>query len=528
MTGLPGGASRRGGGGRDGPAGGARRDLVPRVAGAPPRHGAKPDAPGAAAAGARPAGPSPSSCRTRAGRYSGVAAATAFRLLAAGGVRARRRRRSLAPGLFRRYALDDATAYRTPIGDVPLSRGRPRRAARRGRARRAGRHRAGARGRDRAAVPAGDPRPLLPGAGPRRRHGRAPSERAFAERLATLDDGRDPLRLLLRLLALRPALRLPPFGPLSPAAGRRCARWTTGAPGSSPASTRRASATSCARRGTRSAAATASPRCWSCCRGSRPRPGASLLAHYASGDMPGDAGRQLRRVRRPGLPTRGGERTRPCADAAAHRGAAPAPTPRRLRLSLGEAHGSCASPAARSTAHFLERDDLERGARGVARRAPAGAPAGRLRDAQPEGPGGGRAPGRAARLHRAGRADLPARLWRSCRSALDAALARPALPEVEAAELPELSIEVTVLSPRSSRRLVAGDPARDARDRPREGRARRRSSCRRSPPEQGWTLEETLDAPRRRRPGSPAGMAERGELLRLHGAGLPRGAAALT
>ncbi|HXK08408.1 MAG TPA: AmmeMemoRadiSam system protein B [Vicinamibacteria bacterium] len=55
--------------------------------------------------------------------YSGAAAATAFRLLKPGDFE---RVVVVAPshqGAFRGYALDDAAAYRTPIGDVPLCDG---------------------------------------------------------------------------------------------------------------------------------------------------------------------------------------------------------------------------------------------------------------------------------------------------------------------------------------------------------------------------------------------------------------------
>ena len=113
------------------------------------------------------------------------------------------------------------------------------------------------------------------------------------------------------------------------------------------------------------------------------------------------------------------------------------------------------------------------------------------------------------------------------KSALDAALHDPRFPEVEASELPKLSVEVTVLSPIVPMGIVEGDPDRDARDRPGEGRApsalpaagRRRAAVdargdARPPRPQGGAL--------------PRGVAERRELLRLHGAGLPRGAAALT
>ncbi|HYN41641.1 MAG TPA: AmmeMemoRadiSam system protein B, partial [Thermoanaerobaculia bacterium] len=54
--------------------------------------------------------------------YSGVVAATAYRLLAPG---AFGRVVVVAPshhGAFEGYALDDASAYRTPLGEIPVSR----------------------------------------------------------------------------------------------------------------------------------------------------------------------------------------------------------------------------------------------------------------------------------------------------------------------------------------------------------------------------------------------------------------------
>ena len=310
------------------------------------------------------------------------------------GLRARGRRRPLPPRLLprlrprRRDGLPHADRRR------PAVRRRPRRAAGRGRARGRGRHRARARGRDRAALPAGGARPLLPRAGPRRRHRRGPRARV---RRAARDARRRPhaLRLLLRLRPLRPALRLPAVrAALARGAGEGPGDGRPGRRRSSRGWTRGASATTCARPGTRSAAATASPRCWSCCRGSRRTARAVPLAHYASGDLPGMQDDSSVVVRRDGLPARGArgrEAFGPPLVALPRLEDAPPDTP-----ALAPAEGAAARAARpRGAHHALLRARRPRpGARGVAHRARAGAPAGRLRHPQPQGPGGGPRAGR--------------------------------------------------------------------------------------------------------------------------------------
>ena len=148
--------------------------------------------------------------------YSGLAAATAFRLLKPGDFE---RVVVVAPshqGSFRGYALDDATAYRTPIGDVPLCDGVARR-------------------------PAGRRRPVVPGVADGEHAveielpflqaalGRfclvpvlvgdtdEAVERAFAERLATLDDGRTLFVFSSDFAHYGPRFDFQPFGALSPA-----------------------------------------------------------------------------------------------------------------------------------------------------------------------------------------------------------------------------------------------------------------------------------------------------------------------
>jgi AmmeMemoRadiSam system protein B/AmmeMemoRadiSam system protein A len=148
--------------------------------------------------------------------YSGLAAAAAFRLLKPGDFE---RVVVLAPshqGSFRGYALDDATAYRTPIGDVPLCDGALA-ALEGGEARVVG----GVTEKEHAVeielpflqealgrfclVPilAGDTDEAL--------------ERSFAESLAKLDDGRTLFVFSSDFAHYGPRFDFQPFGGLSPA-----------------------------------------------------------------------------------------------------------------------------------------------------------------------------------------------------------------------------------------------------------------------------------------------------------------------
>ncbi len=204
--------------------------------------------------------------------YSGPVAGTAFHLLKPGDFE---RVVVLGPShhqAFRGYALDDARTYRTPAGEIPLCDGAF--AALQG---------AEARALPAAVAPEHSVEielpflqaalgrfclvPILVG------ETSAEQERAFATRLAQARRRAHALRLLLGLLALRPALRLP--------AARAALAWDL-RQGARARRARRHAARRrrrvrlpplpAPRRGTRSAAATAFRPCWSCWRSSRPRP----------------------------------------------------------------------------------------------------------------------------------------------------------------------------------------------------------------------------------------------------------------
>ena len=148
--------------------------------------------------------------------YSGLAAATAFRALKPGDFE---RVVVVAPshhGSFRGYALDDATAYRTPMGDVPLCDGALAALQ-------------GAHARVVPGVADGEHAveielpflqatlgrfclvPVLVG------DTDDADERAFAERLATLDDGRTLFVFSSDFAHYGPRFDFQPFGALSPA-----------------------------------------------------------------------------------------------------------------------------------------------------------------------------------------------------------------------------------------------------------------------------------------------------------------------
>jgi AmmeMemoRadiSam system protein B/AmmeMemoRadiSam system protein A len=171
---------------------------------------------GAASAPAPPAKPAALVVPHAGWSYSGLAAATAFRLLAPGDFD---RVVVVAPshhGSFRGYALDDATAYRTPMGDVPLCDGA-------------------------LAVLGGTDARVVTGVGDREHAveielpflqaalGRVclvpvlvgetddDLERAFAERLAKLDDGRTLFVFSSDFAHYGPRFDFQPFGALTPA-----------------------------------------------------------------------------------------------------------------------------------------------------------------------------------------------------------------------------------------------------------------------------------------------------------------------
>jgi AmmeMemoRadiSam system protein B len=148
--------------------------------------------------------------------YSGVAAAAAFRALRPGDFE---RVVVVGPshqGSFRGFALDDAAAYRTPIGDVPLCDG-------------VGAALAGAEARVVSGVADGEHAieielPFLQAA--LGRFCLVPAlagdtdeslERAFAQRLARLDDGRTLFVFSSDFAHYGPRFEFQPFGALSPA-----------------------------------------------------------------------------------------------------------------------------------------------------------------------------------------------------------------------------------------------------------------------------------------------------------------------
>jgi hypothetical protein len=152
--------------------------------------------------------------------YSGAVAGTAYRLLRPGDFE---RVVVMGPShheAFRGYALDDARAYRTPAGEIPLCEG------------------------PFAALSGAGARPVPGAVGPEHSVevelpflqaalGRfclvpilvgdtdAPAERAFAARLATLDDGRTLFVFSSDLSHYGPRFDYQPFGPLSPAVNEK-------------------------------------------------------------------------------------------------------------------------------------------------------------------------------------------------------------------------------------------------------------------------------------------------------------------
>jgi hypothetical protein len=422
--------------------------------------------------------------------YSGVAAASAFRLLKPGDFE---RVVVVAPshqGSFRGYALDDATAYRTPMGEVPLCDGALV-ALQRADARVVpgvadGEHAVeielpflqAALGRF-CLVPvlAGDTDEAL--------------ERGFSQRLAKLDDGRTLFVFSSDFAHYGPRFDFQPFGALSPAVrekvramdDRGVALLAEGDAGGFRAYLRETGNTICGRHGL-STLLGLLPRI-------APRARAVPLAHYASADLPGlqdtssvsyvamaflreaPAGASF------GLPLIALPRLED----------APPDTP---ALSPGDGGRLVRLARAALATHFFEREDL-----------------GRELAAWPRGPEQERRQGVFVTLNRRSPEEARARgRLRGCigqpeptfplyygtvQAALDAALRDPRFEPVSAAELPGLDVEVTVLSPRrpvASWRdirlgthgivLQKGDKAA--------------LFLPQVPTEQGWTLDETLTA----------------------------------
>jgi AmmeMemoRadiSam system protein B/AmmeMemoRadiSam system protein A len=422
--------------------------------------------------------------------YSGLAAATAFRLLKPGDFD---RVVVVAPShhsSFRGYALDDATAYRTPIGDVPLCDGAL----------------AALQGTDVRVVPgvADDEHaveielpflqatlgrfclvPVLVG------DTDEAVERSFAGRLATLDDGRTLFVFSSDFAHYGPRFDFQPFGALSPGVRERIrAMDDRGAALLVRVDARgfrdylrETGNTICGRHGL----ATLLELLPRIAPGARAVP----LAHYASSDLPGTQDTSaVSYVAMAFL--RDGPRDAtfgPPLVALPRLEDAPPDTP---SLSPGDGARLVRLARAALATHFLGKDDL-----------------GRELAAWPTGPDRERRQGVFVTLNRTDPAGIRAQgRLRGCigqpeptfplyygtvQAALDAALRDPRFEPVTAGELGRLEIEVTVLSPRrpvASWRdirlgthgivLQKGDKA--ALFLPQVA------------PEQGWTLEQTLSA----------------------------------
>ncbi len=422
--------------------------------------------------------------------YSGFAAGTAFQLLKPGDFE-----RVVVVGpshqsAFRGYALDDATAYRTPMGDIPLCDGV-------------------------LATLQGNDARVVPGAGDREHSveielpflqaalGRfclvpvvvgetdEAIERGFAERLAKLEDGRTLFVFSSDFSHYGPRFDYQTLGTLSPEVRGKIRTMNDRAAallGGVDAKGFRAYLdetrnTICGRNGLVTMLELL-PRIAPQARG-------VTLAHYASGDIPGIqddssvsyVAMAFLRETSPGAsfgpPVLGPPRLQD----------APPDTP-----SLAAEDGRHLVRLARAalTTHFLEKDDLGREL--------SGWPRGRERE---------RAQGVFVTLNRTDPDEMRTKgRLRGCigqpepsfplyygtvRAALDAALHDPRFEAVTAGELSRLEIEVTVLSPRTpvaswreiklgTHGIVLHKGDKAALFLPQVA------------PEQGWTLEQTLEA----------------------------------
>ena len=422
--------------------------------------------------------------------YSGLAAATAFRLLTPEDFE---RVVVVAPShqaSFRGYALDDATAYRTPLGDIPLCdgvlgalQGNDARVV------------AGAGDREHAVeielpfLQAALGRlclvPILVG------DTDESLERSFAERLAKLDDGRTLFVFSSDFSHYGPRFDFQPFGALSPEVRDRVRAMNDQAAAlladvdakGFRAHLRETGNTICGRNGLATMLELL-PRIAPHARG-------VPLAHYASADIPGmqdDSSVSyvalafLREV-----PP--GARFGPPVVALPRLQDAPPDTP-----SLAAEDGQRLVRLARAAlaTHFFGRDDL-----------------GRELSAWPMEPERERRQGVFVTLNRTDPDEVRAKgRLRGCigqpepsfplyygtvQAALDAALRDSRFEPVTAAELPRLEVEVTVLSPRrpvdSWREIRLGTHGIVLQKGDKAALFLPQVA-----PEQGWTLEETLTA----------------------------------
>ena len=431
--------------------------------------------------------------------YSGAAAAAAFRLLWPG---AFRRVVVLAPshyGGFSGYAIDDALRYGTPLGEIPLSKEGLARLGQGGLARVI----PGVTGPEhaveielpflQAALGPFELVPVLVG------RTDAASERAFAERLAGLDDGSTLFVFSSDFTHYGPRFKFTPFGPSGKAAGkvRELDAAVIGliarrdAPGFREFLDE-THATICGRHGIGTLLELL-PRI-------APKGGSTLLAHWASGEMPGvrdDSSVDyvsMAFTREAGVT--GGPLTAPPAPEAVPVEAPPLPQELGrdlVRLARGALELELAGQAATLTSVFRSLSGRKEASRlqavfvtlkltdpkEIARR-------GELRGCI----------GQVVPTHPLDLAVVT--------SALDAALRDPRFPAVEADELETLSVEVTVLSP--IRAVGSWKEVRIGED----GIVLEKGGSRalflpQVAPEQGWTLEETME-----HLGAKAGLA-RGE-----------------
>ena len=422
--------------------------------------------------------------------YSGLAAASAFRLLKPGDYD---RVVVVAPShqaSFSGYALDDATAYRTPMGDIALCEGAL----------------AVLQGTDaRVASGVGDREhaveielpflqaslgrfclvPVLVG------ETDAALERAFAERLAKLDDGRTLFVFSSDFSHYGPRFDFQPFGAVAPPVLQKVRAMNDRATALLASVDAKAfrdylhetGNTICGRNGLATMLELL-PQI-------APHARAVPLAHYASGDLPGTQDdSSVSYVAMAFLREAPPEASfGPLLVALPQLEDAPPDTP-----SLAPDEGQSLVRLARAalTTHFFEREDLDREL-----------------TAWPKGPEREHRQGVFVTLNRTDPDDVRTKgRLRGCigqpepsfplyygtvQAALDAALRDPRFEPVGAAELPRLEIEVTVLSPRkpvgSWREIQLGTHGIVLQKGDKAALFLPQVA-----PEQGWTLEQTLDA----------------------------------
>ena len=420
--------------------------------------------------------------------YSGPVAATAFRLLEP---RSFTRVVVMAPShhaAFAGYALDDASAYRTPLGEIPLSRAALGELEAPGLARLV----AGATGPEhaveielpflQAALGSFTLVPVLVG------RVDAAAQKAFAERLARLDDGKTLFVFSSDFTHYGPRFDYTPFGGTA-GARRKIRELDDAAIGllerldaeAFRAFVKKKDATICGQAGLGTML--------ELLRRIAPGAKATLLAHWASGEMPGS--RDDSSVDYAAICFAREEEAVGTAMVSPPRLAAVAADDPPLSEAVGRALVRVARGA-------LEADLLgDTTLLGAALRdlaearavSPLQAVFVTLKRKDPEGIARlGELRGCIGQVLPTHPLDLAV-----VKSALDAALQDPRFPEVEAWELPKLSVEVTALSPivpvGSWKEIRIGTHGIVLEKGP-----HRALFLPQVAPEQGWTLEETLDA----------------------------------